>query len=254
MEPNNVPGKKDDLNEESIQQTAADDQLTARNTESIEDVPSGDISGLVGVDQELVQKTGTTSTLKEADNQKSSASSPVVRAADEAENPADVEGAAKSDAMIISEESAVEPKNAGDLPKVVEGVGGLVKSEPMIIAEESGAGADEQLEMCAKDMEEDQIPLKTSDPETITEPSNQISVSKSPNGHNNKQGPGELAAPPADAADRRLKVESMPTRQYLDQTVVPVLLKGLSVIAKSRPEDPIGELAKFLMEHKSEHL
>lgn len=55
------------------------------------------------------------------------------------------------------------------------------------------------------------------------------------------------------AADRRLKVDSMPTRQYLDQTVVPILLQGLSFIAKSRPEDPIAVLAKYLMDHKSEH-
>jgi elongation factor 2 len=64
------------------------------------------------------------------------------------------------------------------------------------IIEESGehivAGAGElHLEICLKDLEEDhaQIPIKKSDPvvsyrETVTEESNQMCLSKSPNKHN----------------------------------------------------------------------
>ena len=171
MGPNYVPGKKDDLNEKSIQRTIL---MMGRNTESIEDVPSGNICGLVGVDQFLV-KTGTITTFKDAYNMKvmKFSVSPVVRV-------------------------AVEPKNPADLPKLVEGLKRLAKSDPMvqIITEESGehivAGAGElHLEICLKDLEEDhaQIPLKTSDPvvsyrETVTETSNQVCLSKSPNKHN----------------------------------------------------------------------
>ncbi|EJW85450.1 elongation factor 2 [Wuchereria bancrofti] len=93
---------------------------------------------------------------------------------------------------------AVEPKNAGDLPKLVEGLKRLAKSDPMVqcIFEESGehiiAGAGElHLEICLKDLEEDHacIPIKKSDPvvsyrETVTEESDQLCLSKSPNKHN----------------------------------------------------------------------
>jgi protein dpy-30 len=42
----------------------------------------------------------------------------------------------------------------------------------------------------------------------------------------------------------------MSTRQYLDSTVVPILLQGLSAVAKERPTDPIGFLADFLVKNK----
>merc|ERR1712200_214012 len=62
MGPNFVPGKKDDLCEKSIQRTVL---MMGRFVEAIEDVPCGNICGLVGVDQFLV-KTGTITTYKEA--------------------------------------------------------------------------------------------------------------------------------------------------------------------------------------------
>jgi elongation factor 2 len=171
MGPNYLPGKKDDLNEKAIQRTIL---MMGRYIEAIEDVPCGNICGLVGVDQFLV-KTGTITTLKEAHNFKvmKFSVSPVVRV-------------------------AVEPKNPQDLPKLVEGLKRLAKSDPMVqcMIEESGehiiAGAGElHLEICLKDLEEDhaQIPLKKSDPvvsyrETVTEESSMMCLSKSPNKHN----------------------------------------------------------------------
>jgi len=171
MGPNYVPGKKEDLYEKSIQRTIL---MMGGRVEAIEDVPAGNICGLVGVDQFLV-KTGTLTTLKEAHNMKvmKFSVSPVVRV-------------------------AVEPKNPADLPKLVEGLKRLSKSDPMVqcIIEESGehiiAGAGElHLEICLKDLEEDhaQIPLKKSDPvvsyrETVSEESSQMCLSKSPNKHN----------------------------------------------------------------------
>merc|ERR1712177_23156 len=171
MGPNFVPGKKEDLYEKAIQRTIL---MMGRYIEAIEDVPCGNICGLVGVDQFLV-KTGTITTAKEAHNMKvmKFSVSPVVRV-------------------------AVEPKNASDLPKLVEGLKRLSKSDPMVqcLIEESGehiiAGAGElHLEICLKDLEEDhaQIPLKKSDPvvsyrETVSEESSQMCLSKSPNKHN----------------------------------------------------------------------
>jgi len=171
MGPNFVPGKKDDLYNKNIQRTIL---MMGRYTEPIEDVPCGNICGLVGVDQFLV-KTGTLTTFENAHNMKQMkfSVSPVVRV-------------------------AVEPKDPQHLPKLVEGLKRLAKSDPMVLTltEESGehivAGAGElHLEICLKDLEEDHacIPLKKSDPvvsyrETVQEESTQTCLSKSPNKHN----------------------------------------------------------------------
>merc|ERR1719288_389904 len=138
MGPNFVPGKKEDLYEKSIQRTIL---MMGRYIEAIEDVPCGNICGLVGVDQFLV-KTGTITTAKEAHNLKvmKFSVSPVVRVAGE---------------------------------HIIAGAGEL------------------HLEICLKDLEEDhaQIPIKQSDPvvsyrETVSEESNIMCLSKSPNKHN----------------------------------------------------------------------
>lgn len=50
----------------------------------------------------------------------------------------------------------------------------------------------------------------------------------------------------------RVEVQSLPARQYLDQTVVPILLQALSTLAKERPPDPISYLASYLLRHKSQ--
>ena len=181
MGPNYIPGKKDDLYVKPIQRLVSTSRLLisylkwvwslavrwinevlgtlelsnflfartilmmGRYTEAIEDVPCGNIVGLVGVDQYLV-KTGTITTFEAAHNFKvmKFSVSPVVRVAVEAKNPA-------------------------DLPKLVEGLKRLSKSDPMVqcIIEESGehiiAGAGElHLEICLKDLEEDHacIPIK----------------------------------------------------------------------------------------------
>jgi len=171
MGPNYVPGKKDDLYVKTIQRTIL---MMGRYTEPIEDVPCGNVCGLVGVDQFLV-KGGTITTLETAHNMRvmKFSVSPVVRV-------------------------AVECKNPADLPKLVEGLKRLAKSDPLVQCsiEESGehiiAGAGElHLEICLKDLEEDHacVPLKVSDPvvsyrETVSEESDRVCLSKSPNKHN----------------------------------------------------------------------
>ncbi|KAG7213709.1 hypothetical protein KM043_002943 [Ampulex compressa] len=51
----------------------------------------------------------------------------------------------------------------------------------------------------------------------------------------------------------RVEVQTLPTRQYLDQTVVPILLQALSSLAKDRPPDPISYLAAYLLRNKSQY-
>ena len=43
-----------------------------------------------------------------------------------------------------------------------------------------------------------------------------------------------------------------PIRSYLDQTVVPLLLEGLAVLAKERPENPVEFLANYLESNNNE--
>ncbi|KAM9792248.1 protein dpy-30 homolog [Neosynchiropus ocellatus] len=51
---------------------------------------------------------------------------------------------------------------------------------------------------------------------------------------------------------QKLDLQALPTRAYLDQTVVPVLLQGLSLLAKERPPNPIEYLATFLLKNKGQ--
>jgi len=55
----------------------------------------------------------------------------------------------------------------------------------------------------------------------------------------------------APAKKSRVEIQSLPPRQYLDQTVVPILLQALSKLAKERPPDPINYLASYLLRNKS---
>ncbi|PGH18331.1 elongation factor 2 [Polytolypa hystricis UAMH7299] len=169
--PNYIPGKKDDLFIKAIQRTIL---MMGRFIEPIEDVPAGNILGLVGVDQFLL-KSGTLTTSDTAHNLKvmKFSVSPVVQ-------------------------RSVEVKNANDLPKLVEGLKRLSKSDPCVLTmiNESGehivAGAGElHLEICLKDLEEDHagVPLRFSDPvvsyrETVAAESSITALSKSPNKHN----------------------------------------------------------------------
>merc|ERR1712062_640570 len=51
----------------------------------------------------------------------------------------------------------------------------------------------------------------------------------------------------------RKELNNLPTRQYLDATVVPILLEALAQVAKERPKEPIDYLITYLQNHKSEH-
>ncbi|CAG8958524.1 hypothetical protein HYALB_00001466 [Hymenoscyphus albidus] len=169
--PNYTPGKKDDLFIKAIQRTVL---MMGGKVDPIENVPAGNILGLVGIDQFLL-KSGTLTTSETAHNLKvmKFSVSPVVQ-------------------------RSVEVKNAQDLPKLVEGLKRLSKSDPCVLTfispsgEHVVAGAGElHLEICLKDLEEDHagVPLRISDPvvsyrETVTGKSSITALSKSPNKHN----------------------------------------------------------------------
>mmetsp|Transcript_6647 Transcript_6647/g.27891 ORF Transcript_6647/g.27891 Transcript_6647/m.27891 type:complete len:137 (-) Transcript_6647:277-687(-) len=63
---------------------------------------------------------------------------------------------------------------------------------------------------------------------------------------------------PADVADAfaaageaqtAMHVQSLPIRAYLDTTVVPVLLDGMSALVKERPPNPVEWLAAYLVKN-----
>lgn len=169
--PNYTPGKKEDLFIKAIQRTIL---MMGRFIEPIEDVPAGNILGLVGVDQFLL-KSGTLTTSETAHNLKvmKFSVSPVVQ-------------------------RSVEVKNANDLPKLVEGLKRLSKSDPCVLTfispsgEHVVAGSGElHLEICLKDLQEDHagVPIRISDPvvqyrESVAGKSSMTALSKSPNKHN----------------------------------------------------------------------
>eukprot|EP00759_Apiculatamorpha_spiralis_P043384 PhF_6_TR40800/c0_g1_i1/m.61637/K03234/EEF2; elongation factor 2 len=175
MGPNYVPGSKKDLAEKKpIQRVVL---MMGRYQESIEDIPAGNVVGLVGVDQFIVK----TATITDEDEE-------------ECNNLKDMKYSVSPVVRV-----AVEACDAADLPKLVEGLKRLAKSDPLVQCsiEESGehivAGAGElHLEICLKDLQEDFMngaKLKISEPvvsyrETVSASSSVQCLSKSPNKHN----------------------------------------------------------------------
>lgn len=179
MGPNYEYGnKKRDLFIKKIQRTLL---MMGRYVEQIADCPAGNVCGLVGIDQYLL-KSGTVS---------------------DSEEFYPFHTMKFSVAAVV--QIAVEPKNAADLPKLVEGLKRLSKSDPLVKCSmsKSGqhiiAGAGElHLEICLKDLREDYLKgadIRVSEPivsfaETVTGETGdgdgfpKICVAKSPNKHN----------------------------------------------------------------------
>jgi len=173
MGPNYEFGGKGDLHTKSIQRTVL---MMGRYQEAVDDVPCGNLVGLVGVDQFIIK----TATITEED-------------AKDAHQIKDMKYSVSPVVRV-----AVEPKNPADLPKLVEGLKRLAKSDPLVqcTIEETGehivAGAGElHLEICLKDLQEDFMgcELRISEPvvsfrETVSVAGEIMCLSKSPNKHN----------------------------------------------------------------------
>ena len=52
-----------------------------------------------------------------------------------------------------------------------------------------------------------------------------------------------------DDVQNAMHVQSLPIRAYLDTTVVPVLLDGMSALVKERPPNPVEWLATYLIKN-----
>eukprot|EP01034_Spumella_vulgaris_P028605 gene28605-35490_t len=56
-----------------------------------------------------------------------------------------------------------------------------------------------------------------------------------------------------EAAQDKLNLQALPIRAYLDQTVVPLLLDGMSALVKERPPNPVEWLAAYLLKHNPQN-
>ncbi|EEY55691.1 uncharacterized protein PITG_09652 [Phytophthora infestans T30-4] len=57
------------------------------------------------------------------------------------------------------------------------------------------------------------------------------------------------AEPVGESVQDKVEVQALPIRAYLDQTVVPILLQGMSALVKERPPNPIEWLAAYLLKN-----
>ena len=56
-----------------------------------------------------------------------------------------------------------------------------------------------------------------------------------------------------EAAQDKLNLQALPIRAYLDQTVVPLLLDGMSALVKERPPNPVEWLATYLLKNNPQN-
>lgn len=59
----------------------------------------------------------------------------------------------------------------------------------------------------------------------------------------------ELAPP----GKRGIDLQSVPMKEYLEQTVIPIVHQGLMALAKERPAAPIEYLAAYFLKHKHQY-
>ncbi|KAH7723718.1 Protein DPY-30 [Aphelenchoides avenae] len=64
--------------------------------------------------------------------------------------------------------------------------------------------------------------------------------------HNDGATTGDSTTPSAEEPS----LKSVPTRQYLDETVVPIVQHALVALNKERPAEPIDFLANYLLREK----
>lgn len=53
----------------------------------------------------------------------------------------------------------------------------------------------------------------------------------------------------AKSIHTKINTQAMTVRQYLEATVVPILMQGMQALVKERPEDPVEYLAAFLLKN-----
>lgn len=89
--------------------------------------------------------------------------------------------------------------------------------------------------------------------------SSEAAVSEQPESNESAQTVAVPALPNADAVKqaekaavnvhKKISNQAAPIRQYLEGTVVPLLMQGLQALCKERPDNPVEYLAMYLLKH-----
>jgi len=162
------------------------------------------------------------------DAPKEDAPAPVAETATPAET-----SAANTEAVPVSTEvKATEESKPADTPAVTEET-----SAPASVVEktETPAAVPEPSPPSPVAVELPNVIPQQSNPVVLTENVQKIAAVEK-----------EAASAPKPKAD----LQSLPTRQYLDHSVVPILLQGLTALSKERPSEPIEFLAAYLLKNK----
>jgi protein dpy-30 len=56
-----------------------------------------------------------------------------------------------------------------------------------------------------------------------------------------------------ESSQDKMNLQALPIRAYLDQTVVPLLLDGMSCLVKERPANPVEWLAHYLLRNNPQN-
>jgi len=160
-----------------------------------------------------------------------------------------------TDAAPAVEEPAAEP--AADPPAAEEAAPAAVVEEPAAAAPAAEAAASVPPPAAAEAAAPSAPPAAAAAENGASTPAAPAAVTPSSAvAGNTDEDLQKLITQEKEAAEmpasKRPKVDlsALPTRAYLDKTVVPVLLQGMSVLAKERPPQPIEFLAAYLLKNK----
>lgn len=168
----------------------------------------------------------------------------------------------KVDSLKVDEEKKPVEPAAGDsvtAPAVAETTNGEVQSDKTD-AEKTAVDADEnnvEVKMETSTIEDKPAEESVAEPTSVPEPTTQPPPQPTSQVIENKEPVTDVKpAVPTNEQPQPPKQQTqstLPTRQYLDATVVPILHSALSLLAKQRPEDPIQFLGNYLLEYKNEY-
>eukprot|EP00350_Pseudokeronopsis_sp_OXSARD2_P003034 CAMPEP_0170556994 /NCGR_PEP_ID=MMETSP0211-20121228/19121_1 /TAXON_ID=311385 /ORGANISM="Pseudokeronopsis sp., Strain OXSARD2" /LENGTH=89 /DNA_ID=CAMNT_0010867661 /DNA_START=83 /DNA_END=349 /DNA_ORIENTATION=+ len=60
---------------------------------------------------------------------------------------------------------------------------------------------------------------------------------------------GAMAEKTAMVSQCKINVNALPTKAYLDATIVPTVMRGLTEVCEARPENPLEFLAYYILKH-----
>ncbi|KAI9917405.1 hypothetical protein PsorP6_012686 [Peronosclerospora sorghi] len=149
-----------------------------------------------------------------------------------------------------------EPVVTDVLPNETERVDDEIKGEESVRETEQQVELEERKEA---DPEEEEAKLDEADSKDESVPEGAASKDKEadnndesvPEGSASKDNENELKAAEtvAENVQDKVEVQALPIRAYLDQTVVPILLQGMSALVKERPPNPVEWLANYLIKN-----